>query len=93
MRVPPCDTHEAALRLLRGHPEIKVAVIDYHMKENEDVAVLVEGIRAARPDVTLVGNSSMCRGEAFATLGVERFLLKPWTPDDLFHLLSDHERR
>ena len=86
------DTHEAALRLLREHPDIRVAVIDYHMKESEDVAVLVKGIRSTRPDVTLVGHSSMCRCDAFAALGVERFLLKPWTPDDLFHLLSDHER-
>ncbi len=82
------ETHEAALRLLREHPEIKVAVIDYHMK-GADVAALVEGIRAARPDVTLVGHSSMCRRDAFAALGVERFLLKPWTPDGLFHLLGD----
>lgn len=83
------DTHGDALRLLREHPDIKVAVIDYHMKENEDVAVLVEGIRGARPDVTLVGHSTMCRCEAFAALGVERFLLKPWTPEELYRLLGD----
>lgn len=57
------------------------------MKENENIAVLVKGTRAAPPDVTLVGNSSMCRGEAFAALGVARSLLKPWTPEDLMELL------
>jgi len=86
----PChlaDTHEAALSLLRRHLDIKVAVIDYHMREDENIAALVEGIRSARPDVTLVGHSSMCRCEAFATLSVERFLLKPWTPEELMELL------
>jgi len=81
------DTHEAAFRLLREHLDIKVAVIDYHMRGNEDVAVLVDGIRSARPDVTLVGRSSMCRGEAFAALGADRFLRKPWTPEELMELL------
>ncbi|MFQ5409911.1 MAG: hypothetical protein ACE5FI_16000 [Anaerolineales bacterium] len=64
-----------------------MAVIDYHMKENENIAVLVKGTRAARPDVTLVVHSSMCRCDAFAALGVTRSLLKPWTPEDLMELL------
>ena len=82
-------THAEALRLLSRHPEIEVAVLDYHMR-GADVASLVVRIRSERPDVTLVGHSSMERREKFAALGVDRFLLKPWSPSDLLAVLSDH---
>jgi len=82
-------THEEALRLLSRHPEIEVAVLDYHMR-GTDIALLVRRIRDLRPDVILVGHSSMERREKFAALGVDRFLLKPWSPSELFALLGDH---
>ena len=82
-------THAEALRLLTRHPEIEVAVLDYHMR-GEDIASLVARIRRQRPDVTLIGHSSMERRGHFAALGVDRFLLKPWSPSDLFALLGDH---
>ncbi len=82
-------THDEALRLLSGHPEIEAAVLDYHMR-GADIASLVARIRNQRPDVRLVGHSSMERREKFAALGVDRFLLKPWSPSDLFGLLGDH---
>ena len=84
-------THEEALRLLSRHPEIEVAVLDYHMR-GADIALLVRRIRDLRPDVILVGHSSMERREKFAALGVERFLLKPWTPDELWEVLRKDER-
>ena len=37
--------------------------------------------------------SSMCRRDAFAALGVERFLLKPRTPEELFDLLAEERTR
>jgi len=79
-------THAEALRLLSRHPEIEVAVVDYHMR-GEDIASLVRRIRELRLDVTLVGHSSMERRKHFAALGVDRFLLKPWTPDELWEVL------
>jgi CheY-like chemotaxis protein len=87
-RYHAAGTHDEALRLLSGHPEIDVAVLDYHM-QGADVASLVARIRSQRPDVTLVGHSSMERREKFAALGVDRFLLKPWSPSDLLAVLSD----
>lgn len=84
-------THDEALRLLSLHPEIDVAVLDYHMR-GADPARLVEQVRAIRPDVTLVGHSSMERRAKFAALGVDRFLLKPWTPDELWEVLRKCER-
>jgi len=82
-------THEEALRLLSRHPEIDVAVLDYHMR-GENVAMLVRQVQELRPEVMLIGHSSMERREHFAALGVDRFLLKPWSPSDLFAVLSDH---
>jgi len=84
-------THAEALRLLSLHPEIDVAVLDYHMR-GEKIASLVAGIRSERPDVMLVGHSSMERRQHFAALGVDRFLLKPWTPDELWEVLRKDER-
>lgn len=84
-------THADALRLLLRHPEIKVAVLDYHM-QGEKIAVLVRRIREFRPDLTIVGHSSMERREHFAALGVDRFLLKPWTPEELMALLKGRAR-
>jgi CheY-like chemotaxis protein len=84
-------THAEALRLVARHPEIEVAVVDYHMRE-ATVASLVRRIREIRPDVTIVGHSSMERREHFAALGVDRFLLKPWTPEQLMELLNDRPR-
>jgi CheY-like chemotaxis protein len=84
-------THAEALRLLSRHLEIEVAVLDYHMR-GADPARLVEQVRAIRPDVTLVGHSSMERREHFAALRVDRFLLKPWTPDQLGEVLQRDRR-
>ncbi len=84
-------THAETLRLLSRHPEIEVAVLDYHMR-GADIASLVARIRSQRPDMTLVGHSSMERREKFAALGVDRFLLKPWTPDQLWEVLRKDER-
>jgi CheY-like chemotaxis protein len=83
-------THAEAVRLLSRHPEIEVAVLDYHMR-GEDIALLVRRIRNQRPDVTIVGHSSMERREKFAALGVDRFLLKPWTPDQLWEVLRNDD--
>jgi CheY-like chemotaxis protein len=82
-------THDEALRLLSRHLDIEAAVLDYHMR-GADVASLVARIRSQRPNVTLVGHSSMERRDHFAALGVHRFLLKPWNPGDLLAVLSDH---
>ena len=84
-------THAEALRFLSRHPEIDVAILDYHMR-GENVASLVRRIQELRPDVTIVGHSSMERAKHFAALGVDRFLLKPWTPDELCEVLRKDER-
>lgn len=84
-------THAEALRLLLQHPDIKVAVVDYHM-QGEKIALLVRRIRELRPDMTIVGHSSMERAEHFAALGVDRFLRKPWTPEQLMALIKGCRR-
>ena len=84
-------THDEALRLLLRHPEIEATVLDYHMR-GEDIASLVGRIRELRSDVVLVGHSSMERAKHFAALGVDRFLLKPWTPEDLWDVLRKDGR-
>ena len=89
-RCHAAGTHDEALRLLSGHPEIEAAVLDYHMR-GADVASLVARIRSQRPDMTLVGHSSMERREKFAALGVDRFLLKPWTPDEFWEVLRSDD--
>jgi CheY-like chemotaxis protein len=86
-------THAEALRLLAedSDRDIEVVVVDYHMG-TADVALLVRRIRELRPDVTIVGHSSMERREHFAALGVDRFLRKPWKPEQLLAVLRKERR-
>ncbi|MBI1826445.1 MAG: response regulator [Planctomycetes bacterium] len=81
------DTHEKALRLLRERSEIKVAVIDYEIR-GVGPDDFVACIRKEHPDLRLIGHSNLNRRAEFAALGVHRFMLKPWTPDQLTTLLT-----
>jgi response regulator RpfG family c-di-GMP phosphodiesterase len=54
----------------------------------QDPQTLVPKIREARPDVTIVGTGTGDHREAFAALGVERYVRKPWSMVHLVELLS-----
>ncbi len=81
------DTHETALALFKRDPGIKFVTLDPETPGGE-VRVLVRNLKTIRPDVTIVGSSGQDRREALAAAGVERFLRKPWTVEDLINLLT-----
>ena len=81
------ETRELALQILAADEKIGVVVIDFSMPEI-DVPELVTAIREARPDVQLVGNSTFENRYAFEMIGVTRFLLKPWTTEQLVEALN-----
>jgi DNA-binding NtrC family response regulator len=83
-------TYTEGLRLFVRDPTISVVVIADNAYEPQwrDLRQLVNALRAIRPDVSLVGTSVEDRRQAFATVGVSRFLLKPWKASDLLTVLT-----
>ncbi len=75
-----------ALRLLESDDGLKYVVHDFDIGRF-NTAESIRTIQAARPDVLIVGTSGSFRREDFAALGVDHFLLKPWTVRNLFNML------
>lgn len=85
-------SHGQAVDLLREEPELRVVILDWAMP-GEDLRSTVARMREIRPEVLLVGTSGEDRREEFAELGIENFLLKPWTvAGDLTALLAPESR-
>jgi CheY-like chemotaxis protein len=80
-------TPAEGLRLLRSDEGIKFVVHDFEFPD-ADLAGSIEQIRAARPDVLLVGTSAAPNRQAFAALGVEDYVQKPWGVRELIDVLS-----
>ena len=81
--------HAEALDIFRTDARIRVVVLDWAMP-GEDLRATVAQLREIRPEVRLVGTSGEDRRAEFADLGIEDFLLKPWTvAGELASLLGD----
>jgi len=87
-----CRCHTAAsyseaIAILGRERGIRLVVTD-HGVHGDSTQEFVHRIRESAPDVVIVGSSgSDCRAE-LASLGIERFLKKPWRIGDLYALLS-----
>jgi CheY-like chemotaxis protein len=79
-------TDAEALRLLAHDAGIAVLVVDHEMP-GVDLRRFLLRTRALRPRLRVVGNSAFERADAFAALGVSRFLRKPWRAEDLLAAL------
>ena len=75
-------THDQAVVLLAFEPRLDLAILDFQMPDG-DVSRLVQRLRWQRPALSLVGTSAGDRCSEFAARGVDRFLPKPWSLDDL----------
>jgi CheY-like chemotaxis protein len=82
------ETAEVALRLFERDPDVKVVLLDYDLHAT-DAPELVRKFRAIRPDVSIVGTCTTDRRCAFAEMGVQHFLEKPYAISDLINLLTD----
>jgi CheY-like chemotaxis protein len=82
-----CD-HGEGLRLAERDPRIGFVVLDYDISGGQ-ASAFIQQLSSVRPDLVVVGTSGGDRREAFAALGVTRFLQKPWRVDDLLNLLRD----
>ncbi|MFQ5411032.1 MAG: response regulator [Phycisphaerae bacterium] len=80
-------SYDEALEILKHHSNISVVLAD-HGIQGDDTAAFVSNIRSHHPGTIIIGSSGRdCRGE-FASHGVDRFLQKPWGPDELIELIS-----
>lgn len=79
------ETHDQAVILLAFEPLLDLAILDFRTR-NGDVGRLVRRLLQQRPGLALVGTSASDRRSDFAARGVERFLPKPWSLDDLLRV-------
>jgi CheY-like chemotaxis protein len=79
------DSHDQAVVLLAFEPRLDLAILDFQMPDG-DVARLVQRLRWQQPAIPLVGTSATDRSSEFAARGIDRFLPKPWTLDDLIRV-------
>lgn len=70
--------HAEAIDVFQTDPRIRIVVLDWAMP-GEDLRTTVARLREIRPEVRLVGTSGEDRSAEFAELGIDDFLLKPWT--------------
>jgi two-component system response regulator ResD len=81
------DTHDRAVTLVGGEPELALAILDFQMPDG-DVGDLVKRIRTARAVLPLIGTSGADRRNEFAERGVTQFLEKPWQLGDLVRAVN-----
>ncbi|NNL67276.1 MAG: response regulator, partial [Myxococcales bacterium] len=80
--------HRQAIEIFRGNASIRSVILDWAMP-GENLRATVAQLREIRPDVRLIGTSGEDRRAEFGGLGIDAFLLKPWTvAGDLKSLLE-----
>ena len=83
------DTPELGLRLIDANPGIGIVVIDMGTPAL-DLPVLVGALRSRRPEAVIIGVSEQLRHEVdFGSVGVDRFLQKPWRVGDMIQVLGE----
>jgi CheY-like chemotaxis protein len=80
------ESYDEALDLFRENAGISVVILDHGVK-GDDTASFVRRLKAIRPSIILVGSSGGDVRDDFASVGVPRFLQKPWTADDLIRAI------
>jgi len=81
-------THDDAMAIVTLEPALDLAILDYQMPDG-DIGQLVERLRAVRPALRLIGNSSENRRREFSERGIVHFLDKPWKIEALVHAMRD----
>ena len=81
------ETHEAALQVIEENDGIRFILLDYSMYGIGPSSV-AHKIKCSRPDVRIVGHSTLNRRRQFLDMGVRLYLPKPLITDDLVRLLS-----
>ncbi len=86
------DTHDQAIALLELEAPLDLAILDFQMPDG-DPGCLARHLRGRWPFLPVVGTSGLGRRSEFAARGVDRFLPKPWTLDDLIQVADWSEAR
>lgn len=85
--------HRQAIELFRGDDAIRSVILDWAMP-GENLRATVAQLREIRPEVRLIGTSGEDRSAEFSRLGIDSFLLKPWTvAGELASLLESESQR
>lgn len=85
-------SHDGAIALLELESPLDLAIVDFQMPDGEP-SCLIRRLRGRWPALPLLGTSGLARCSEFAAQGVDRFLPKPWTLDDLIRVADWTEAR
>jgi DNA-binding NtrC family response regulator len=75
------------IEFLNGPRGIKLVIMD-HEAASHNGGMLLKLVRTKLPHAAVVGSSATNRRLAFQAIGVEHFLQKPWTEEDLRRILD-----
>jgi len=81
-------THEETIQIVENNDRIRFVLLDYSVYGIGPSSV-AQKIKSLRPDVRIVGHSTLNRRREFLEMGVPLFLRKPLITDDLVRLLND----
>lgn len=92
LRTIGCTCHTAesctdAAKLLADRSSITIAIVDAGATRGA-LAASIAILRKARSGLTLIGTSGADSHAAFESVGVFKYLAKPWGVDDLIELLT-----
>lgn len=85
------DNYEDAIRLFHRDRDVSFLVVNADLKGN--FAGFIRDVKAERPLATVVAASSGNRRDEFAAMGIHRYLVYPWSIDDLLMLLPNRVGR
>lgn len=85
-------SHDQAIALLELESPIDLAILDLEMPDGDPTGLL-RHLRGRWPGLPVMGTSGLDRCSRFAAQGVDRFLSKPWTLDDLIRVAGWSEAR
>ncbi len=80
------ESYESGLEAAQGDPSVRVVLLD-HPTVGARVDLMVDALRAIRPDALIIGNSGADRRLEFAAAGVAQYLQKPWRMPEFLSLL------
>jgi len=91
-KVAPCTTLEEANEAIGSN--ISAFVIDWHLERNTSGLDLLNAVRAgktaaAQDTIVIITSGDHRREKEALNAGADSFLLKPYPPEELSHVLSD----
>jgi DNA-binding NtrC family response regulator len=88
------DSPEHLLEILERDLGIRFLILDYNISEQlsfpETLKSFSDAVKAANPQIRVIGHSSEDHSQQFQDAGISLFLKKPWSIEQLRNLISEN---